>query len=274
VLGLYCDVERIVHPGDRAPVLCVHDSAGFPAGAVPVRRRTGTGVAQWCTGRRGGTGTPAGCGAAVLGSSGTAAELLDLSHALLANTTVVRREPHPVVAEAEPNDRARPQPISLPCTVDGRIDPPDDRDAFEFAAKKGQRFIIEAHTAEYGSHAVGPRVVDEHVRENMRKVLRAIQDGSFAREWVAEMDRGAPALAEARAKLAETEIEQVGKRLRALGREIREGLHYVLGHRVLRMVAGSTATSNFFSSMTTAVASVVPAPNTRPRLRGMPSTRK
>jgi ketol-acid reductoisomerase len=73
-------------------------------------------------------------------------------------------------------------------------------------------------TAEYGSHAVGPRVVDEHVRENMRKVLKAIQDGSFAKEWIAEMDRGAPALTEARAKLAETEIEQVGKRLRALGR--------------------------------------------------------
>jgi ketol-acid reductoisomerase len=73
-------------------------------------------------------------------------------------------------------------------------------------------------TAEYGSHAVGPRVVDEHVRENMRKVLKAIQDGSFAKEWIAEMDRGAPALAEARAKLAETEIEKVGKRLRALGR--------------------------------------------------------
>jgi ketol-acid reductoisomerase len=73
-------------------------------------------------------------------------------------------------------------------------------------------------TAEYGSHAVGPRVVDEHVRDNMRKVLKDIQDGAFAREWIAEMDRGAPALAEARAELAETEIEQVGKRLRALGR--------------------------------------------------------
>jgi ketol-acid reductoisomerase len=73
-------------------------------------------------------------------------------------------------------------------------------------------------TAEYGSHAVGPRVVDARVRENMRNVLKAIQDGSFAKEWIAEMDRGAPALAEARAKLAETEIEQVGKRLRALGR--------------------------------------------------------
>jgi ketol-acid reductoisomerase len=73
-------------------------------------------------------------------------------------------------------------------------------------------------TAEYGSHAVGPRVVDGHVRENMRKVLKDIQDGTFAREWIAEMDRGAPTLAEARARLAETEIEQVGKRLRALGR--------------------------------------------------------
>jgi ketol-acid reductoisomerase len=73
-------------------------------------------------------------------------------------------------------------------------------------------------TAEYGSHAVGPRVVDDHVRENMRRVLKAIQDGSFAQEWIAEMDRGAPSLTEARSKLAETEIEQVGKRLRGLGR--------------------------------------------------------
>ena len=47
-------------------------------------------------------------------------------------------------------------------------------------------------TAEYGSHAVGPRVVDEHVRENMRSVLAAIQDGSFAREWIAEMDTRQP----------------------------------------------------------------------------------
>ena len=71
-------------------------------------------------------------------------------------------------------------------------------------------------TAEYGSHAVGPKVVDEHVRENMRAVLGAIQDGSFARDWVAEMDRGQPVLDEYRAALAETQIEQVGARLRAL----------------------------------------------------------
>ena len=71
-------------------------------------------------------------------------------------------------------------------------------------------------TAEYGSHVVGPKVVDEHVRENMRNVLGAIRDGSFAREWIAEMDRGQPVLEEKRRELAETQIEQVGARLRAL----------------------------------------------------------
>src|SRR5689334_9227245 len=71
-------------------------------------------------------------------------------------------------------------------------------------------------TAEYGSHAVGPKVVDEHVRENMRKVLASIRDGSFAREWVAEMDRGQPILEQKRQELAATQIEQVGSRLRAL----------------------------------------------------------
>ena len=78
-------------------------------------------------------------------------------------------------------------------------------------------------TAEYGSVAVGPKVVDEHVRENMRRTLAAIRDGSFAKEWIAEMDRGRPSLVEARAKLAATQIEQVGKRLRTLqSREVQE----------------------------------------------------
>jgi ketol-acid reductoisomerase len=71
-------------------------------------------------------------------------------------------------------------------------------------------------TAEYGSHEVGPKVVDEHVRENMRAVLARIQDGTFAREWVAEMDRGQPILEERRRELAAKQIEQVGARLRAL----------------------------------------------------------
>jgi ketol-acid reductoisomerase len=78
-------------------------------------------------------------------------------------------------------------------------------------------------TAEYGSHAVGPKVVDEHVRENMRKVFAAIKDGTFANEWIAEMDRGQPVLDEYRKELAAKQIEQVGARLRALNqREVAE----------------------------------------------------
>ena len=79
-------------------------------------------------------------------------------------------------------------------------------------------------TAEYGSHAVGPDVVDEHVRENMRAVLGRVRDGSFARDWIAEMDRGQPVLDDYRAALAETQLEQVGSRLRALNeREVPAG---------------------------------------------------
>ena len=76
-------------------------------------------------------------------------------------------------------------------------------------------------TAEYGSHAVGPKVVDEQVRENMRAVFAAIKDGSFAREWIAEMERGQPVLDEHRRRLAETQLEQVGAELRKLN--VREG---------------------------------------------------
>jgi ketol-acid reductoisomerase len=78
-------------------------------------------------------------------------------------------------------------------------------------------------TAEFGSHAVGPKVIDDHVRDNMRKVLSEIQDGTFAREWVAEMERGQPVLDEYRQKLADTTIEKVGARLRDLNqREVVE----------------------------------------------------
>jgi ketol-acid reductoisomerase len=59
-------------------------------------------------------------------------------------------------------------------------------------------------TAEYGSHTVGPRVVGPEVKD------------AFAREWIAEMERGQPSLDRYRHELAETKVEQVGARLRAL----------------------------------------------------------
>jgi ketol-acid reductoisomerase len=84
-----------------------------------------------------------------------------------------------------------------------------------------------SETAEFGSIAVGPRVIDEHVKANMKGVLTAVQDGSFAREWIAEMDKGSPSLLESRKQLAETEVETVGARLRALSREPVQGAHGV-----------------------------------------------
>jgi ketol-acid reductoisomerase len=84
-----------------------------------------------------------------------------------------------------------------------------------------------SNTAEYGSHARGSQVIDEHVRENMRNVLGGIQDGSFAREWVAEMEAGEGRLLDERRKLHDSQIETVGRRLRALTEREVEGAHGV-----------------------------------------------
>jgi ketol-acid reductoisomerase len=71
-------------------------------------------------------------------------------------------------------------------------------------------------TAEYGDFTRGNRVIDEHVRGKMREVLGEIQDGTFAREWIAEMDSGEHNLDELRAAARERQIEQVGLELRSL----------------------------------------------------------
>ena len=69
-------------------------------------------------------------------------------------------------------------------------------------------------TAEYGDYSRGPMVIDEHVKDNMRKVLAAVQDGSFAREWIAENDEGRHRFTQLRKENAEHPIESVGKELR------------------------------------------------------------
>jgi ketol-acid reductoisomerase len=71
-------------------------------------------------------------------------------------------------------------------------------------------------TAEYGDFTRGSRVIDDHVRGKMREVLGEIQDGTFAREWIAEMDSGERNLDELRAAARERQIEQVGLELRSL----------------------------------------------------------
>ena len=71
-------------------------------------------------------------------------------------------------------------------------------------------------TAEYGDYARGPKVIDEHVRENMRKILKEVQDGTFAREWIAEGETGNKNFLKMREAAAKHSIETVGKELRAM----------------------------------------------------------
>jgi ketol-acid reductoisomerase len=73
-----------------------------------------------------------------------------------------------------------------------------------------------SETAEYGDYSRGPRIIDEHVRENMKQVLTEIQDGTFAREWIAENHEGQPRFKEMRKKDADHEVEAVGAELRKM----------------------------------------------------------
>ena len=71
-------------------------------------------------------------------------------------------------------------------------------------------------TAEYGSLSRRDRIIDEHVRENMRAVLREIQDGTFAREWITENHEGRPRFGPMREAAQTAPIENIGKQLRAM----------------------------------------------------------
>jgi ketol-acid reductoisomerase len=81
----------------------------------------------------------------------------------------------------------------------------------------GMRYSV-SDTAEYGDLTRGPRVVDGHVRQTMRELLREVQAGTFAQEWIAEMEAGEQRLAALRAQAADQELERVGRELRALMR--------------------------------------------------------
>jgi ketol-acid reductoisomerase len=71
-------------------------------------------------------------------------------------------------------------------------------------------------TAEFGDYISGPRVIDDRVRTTMQQLLAEIQDGSFARRWVAECESGANTFRELRRQNAELPIEQVGAELRQM----------------------------------------------------------
>jgi ketol-acid reductoisomerase len=69
-------------------------------------------------------------------------------------------------------------------------------------------------TAEFGGMTRGPMVIDDGTRKRMKQILRAIQDGSFAREWILENRAGRTCLNALRNEHRALKIEEVGKRLR------------------------------------------------------------
>jgi len=71
-------------------------------------------------------------------------------------------------------------------------------------------------TAEWGDYQSGPRVVDEHARAQMQQVLAEIQDGTFAKRWIAEADGGFPEFLRLRQQAQTSQLEQVGRQLRQM----------------------------------------------------------
>jgi ketol-acid reductoisomerase len=71
-------------------------------------------------------------------------------------------------------------------------------------------------TAEFGGYSRGPRVVDERTREEMRRILAEVQDGTFTRELIEEFDAGRPNFLKRREASQADQIEQVGAKLRPL----------------------------------------------------------
>jgi ketol-acid reductoisomerase len=71
-------------------------------------------------------------------------------------------------------------------------------------------------TAEYGDVTRGPRIIDERVKAEMRRILGEIQNGEFAREWVAEDDNGRPNFTKLREQGAAHPIEETGAKLRSM----------------------------------------------------------
>ena len=73
-----------------------------------------------------------------------------------------------------------------------------------------------SNTAEYGDYVTGPKMVTDATRQAMRDVLRDIQTGAFAREFLLENQVGQPRLQAQRRATGETQLAEVGARLRAM----------------------------------------------------------
>src|SRR6202521_1908306 len=71
-------------------------------------------------------------------------------------------------------------------------------------------------TAEQGDYSAGPRIITKQTREEMRKILAEIRNGSFAKAWIEENEKGCPNFLATRQREQQHSIEQLGPKLRAM----------------------------------------------------------
>jgi ketol-acid reductoisomerase len=71
-------------------------------------------------------------------------------------------------------------------------------------------------TAEYGDYQVGPRIITEETKKEMKRVLSEIQSGEFAKRWMAENARGRKEFLSTRENASRHQLEKVGEKLRAM----------------------------------------------------------
>jgi ketol-acid reductoisomerase len=82
----------------------------------------------------------------------------------------------------------------------------------EGGLKKMHQYVSD--TAKYGDLTRGPRIIDEHVRESMKQVLKEVQDGTFAKQWIEENRTGQKNYKRLMQEDLDQGIEKVGKELR------------------------------------------------------------
>ncbi|WEV45335.1 ketol-acid reductoisomerase [Streptococcaceae bacterium ESL0687] len=83
---------------------------------------------------------------------------------------------------------------------------------YEGGFKKMRQSI--SNTAEFGDYTAGPRIITDQVKENMRQVLKDIQTGAFAQEFMDDYKAGNPKMKAYRERAQNLEIEKVGSELR------------------------------------------------------------
>ncbi len=73
-----------------------------------------------------------------------------------------------------------------------------------------------SNTAEYGDYVSGKRLINDDTKKEMQKILKDIQDGTFAKNFVDECDKNKPLMTKLREENSQHEIEKVGKGLRSM----------------------------------------------------------